>query len=77
MKFLLKLLFAFLINLFLLKLILFLVPFLIIHYSELGSHPHVDTVFTPGEYLHCVPSLIKPFLMLSLLSMTSVIPGGP
>ena len=44
MKLLLELLFAFLINLFLLESILFLVPFLIIHYSEFGSHPQVGTV---------------------------------
>lgn len=38
MKLLLKLLFASFINLFLLRLILFLAPFLIIHYSEFASH---------------------------------------
>lgn len=41
---LLRKLFTFLINLFLLKLILFLVPDLIIHYSEFGSHPQADIV---------------------------------
>ena len=44
MKLLPKLLLMFLINLFLLKLILFPVPVLIIPYSEFGSHPQADII---------------------------------
>lgn len=63
-----------LISLFLLKLILFLVPVLIIHYSEFGSLSQADIILPLMNTSILSQNLIKFFLMVSFLTVVCKIP---